>query len=278
MKTCTRCRAEKPRSEFYRLLAGKDGLNSWCKECFSVQRKQKRRDESREDRLARIAQYRSDSSAKKLRAESGKKLCTKCNSEKSLDDFYRTSRSKDGRQAHCKECSKSYGKRYYEKNAEQLKASTRKYYSENRDSRLAYSKEYQQANADSLREYRERYYRDNRDTIVKRACDWQRDNHQRMLANGSRRRARERAATIVAFTVDQLVQRWAYYGNRCYLCGDEATQTDHVKPLAKGGAHALCNMRPICQPCNSSKRDKWPYVPVFERSVSCVTTSRAAGR
>ena len=77
-----------------------------------------------------------------------------------------------------------------------------------------------------------------------------------------RRRAVEHAAFTVPFTAEQLAGRWAVWGNRCWRCGDKATATDHVKPLTKGGAHILANLRPICKSCNSSKGDQWPY-PVF---------------
>jgi 5-methylcytosine-specific restriction endonuclease McrA len=42
------------------------------------------------------------------------------------------------------------------------------------------------------------------------------------------------------------------------MCGAEAVEWDHVKPLAKGGAHILANLRPACLSCNRSKRDRWP--------------------
>lgn len=43
------------------------------------------------------------------------------------------------------------------------------------------------------------------------------------------------------------------------MCGGPADQVDHVKPIDKGGAHALCNIRPACGPCNTSKARKWPF-------------------
>ena len=30
--------------------------------------------------------------------------------------------------------------------------------------------------------------------------------------------------------------------------------TDHIEPLARGGAHAWDNTAPACNPCNSAKR------------------------
>jgi len=53
-------------------------------------------------------------------------------------------------------------------------------------------------------------------------------------------------------------QRLAYYGGRCWMCGSPGETQDHVKPLSKGGAHMLANIRPACLTCNSRKCDRWP--------------------
>ena len=44
------------------------------------------------------------------------KTCGKCGLEKSLEDFHRSSRSPDGRQARCKECAASVHAGYYRDN------------------------------------------------------------------------------------------------------------------------------------------------------------------
>lgn len=74
----------------------------------------------------------------------------------------------------------------------------------------------------------------------------------------ARRHARIKAVSFVPFTDEQLRARLAFYGNRCWMCGAEGTVVDHVKPLAKGGAHILANLRPACQGCNSRKQARWP--------------------
>jgi HNH endonuclease len=43
------------------------------------------------------------------------------------------------------------------------------------------------------------------------------------------------------------------WGGRCWMCGGQATATDHVKALVCGGSNWPANLRPICQPCNSRK-------------------------
>jgi 5-methylcytosine-specific restriction endonuclease McrA len=55
-----------------------------------------------------------------------------------------------------------------------------------------------------------------------------------------------------------LREKEKYWGGVCWMCGAAATEIDHVKPIDKGGAHILCNLRPACRPCNSRKAAKWP--------------------
>lgn len=74
-----------------------------------------------------------------------------------------------------------------------------------------------------------------------------------------RKRMQKCAAPTLPFTVDQFNQRMAYWGNRCWMCGGPFEAVDHVKPISRGGAHALMNMRASCRSCNSRKKDRWPY-------------------
>lgn len=69
---------------------------------------------------------------------------------------------------------------------------------------------------------------------------------------------------VVQFTPEQRAARFAMWGGRCWMCGIcDADQADHVKPISKGGAHCLANLRPICHTCNASKGGRWP-VPAEE--------------
>jgi 5-methylcytosine-specific restriction endonuclease McrA len=82
------------------------------------------------------------------------------------------------------------------------------------------------------------------------------------------RRARLRSALCVPFTDAQLMQRMSMFAG-CWMCGGEAEQVDHVKPLSAGGAHILANLRPACGYCNRSKGPRWPV------EVSCLGVARA---
>jgi 5-methylcytosine-specific restriction endonuclease McrA len=73
-----------------------------------------------------------------------------------------------------------------------------------------------------------------------------------------RRRARKKALTVVHFTVAQLAARLSMFAG-CWMCGGPGNELDHVKPLSKGGAHMLGNIRRACRSCNAQKINKWPY-------------------
>lgn len=88
---------------------------------------------------------------------------------------------------------------------------------------------------------------------------WRLNNPEKSTAAGRRRYARLKAAPTIPFTYEQLMSRMRYWGNRCWVCGGPFEAIDHVKPISKGGAHALMNLRPICTADNSSKKDQWPF-------------------
>ena len=74
-----------------------------------------------------------------------------------------------------------------------------------------------------------------------------------------RRRAAKKSCLVGRVTPDLLAVKWTYWSGRCWLCPADATEWDHVKPLIKGGAHCLANLRPACRSCNAHKSDRWPF-------------------
>jgi hypothetical protein len=66
-------------------------------------------------------------------------------------------------------------------------------------------------------------------------------------------------------SIDQWLDRVAYYGWRCKWCGKELTDLtltkDHIVPVSKGGTDWPANLAPACQPCNSGKCARRTYSP-----------------
>jgi 5-methylcytosine-specific restriction endonuclease McrA len=191
-----------------------------------------------------------------------------------------------------------YNRAYYLKNRDKIKAQTRRYALENAEQVAAYQAAYRATNKERLDAYREdnkertsarmkeHYYRDPESHRAK-AREWYWNNVEYARAQGREymreyirrpesrvkirhsqrlREWRERGA-IGHTTLAQKQARWDFFGGRCAYCAAEATTTDHVIPLAKGGTNWPANLRPACHSCNSSKRDL-PLATFLERIAS----------
>lgn len=149
---------------------------------------------------------------------------------------------------------------------ELIRQRARDWYAANRERALANVKAYKEADPERKRRSDREYRLANRERIDQRVKEWN-------AANRARRReisrkytnARRGIVQMVPFTVEQWAAKVAYWGNRCWMCGGEWSDMDHVKPISAGGADMLCNLRPACGPCNSSKNAKWPYPAVTQR-------------
>ncbi|MFV8317135.1 HNH endonuclease [Mycobacterium sp. 23] len=193
--------------------------------------------------------------------------CLACQRELAGWDFPQNKKRKQGLAGYCYACWREKQRAYYAKWIQDA---------DYRESRRNKWRRWRQSNPEAARENGRKYRLANRDKLRESCRAWRRENPEANRASvrlwnqrhpeaarsyEALRRARQRSSTVVPFSRDELAQRWAYYGNRCWICREAASATDHVKPLSKGGAHMLCNLRPICKPCNSAKHNKWPFTP-----------------
>lgn len=170
------------------------------------------------------------------------KECSGCHAVLPASQFYRDRRRPDGLYANCKGCHRritngwkgrhpikvrQIDRASKHRNREKINAAARAHHWANRERRLAYT------------------------------AEWKRANRARATAIEATRRARKANAPGDA-TPEHVAARWQYYGNRCWMCGGEATAIDHVKPLSAGGSHWPANLRPACEGCNGSKNNLWP--------------------
>jgi len=187
---------------------------------------------------------------------------------------YRTKRaesqreySRQYRQENREQCDATIN-RWKQENRDKVKQYRRNSYENNKESHKAYSEQWRAANPDKVRGYWRQWRERNPDKSRESVRDWARRNPEYNANVKKRRRAQKMNASAIKFTFEQWEQKKSYWGNRCYLriadrCTGEATTMDHVKPLIVGGPHMLANLRPACGPCNSSKKDTWPYEVVF---------------
>lgn len=213
------------------------------------------------------------------------KTCTKCAVTKPLEFFNKTANGRYGRNSRCIECEKANNRERYAKksannreNRVPAKAKAcvecgitkhpREFHSHSgmldglsyycKDCANSHTAKWRSGNLDRLREMTASWRA--REPEKQRAAGraWSKNNRDRANANVNAYRARKLLATVIEFSVQSLAERWQYYGNKCWVCRDVATETDHVKPISRGGSHMLCNLRPICRPCNASKNNHWP--------------------
>lgn len=137
------------------------------------------------------------------------KICTKCKIEKSLEDFNKNARTKDGLTPQCKSCRKIHrdavrgetalkDRAYYEAHREEFLLRAKTWRETHPDEVLSYRKTYRAKNAENLRikdqayrkrnierlsERRRRYYQTHRDEALRKAAEWARNNQDQANAN-----------------------------------------------------------------------------------------------
>ncbi len=89
------------------------------------------------------------------------KICRNCLIEKSIDDFCKVSKSKDGHNGECKVCQSIGGKNAYKKNKNEINAKRRKKYNDNPEPVLKHQREYYANNKDK----KQIYARNNKERI-----------------------------------------------------------------------------------------------------------------
>jgi 5-methylcytosine-specific restriction endonuclease McrA len=189
--------------------------------------------------------------------------CSLCGDLLPISCFYADRRTAIGRRLDCKKCCVERDQRrksdpdvharYLEYQAAYRKA--------HREKARATSAAWRTANPEWHQTNQERWRAipANRQSMRERARAFRLADPVRRAEYGRRRHALKLSCSAGVITSDQLMAKLAYWGFRCWMCGSaDKLEIDHVKPLSRGGAHVLCNLRPACAPCNNKKRAKWP--------------------
>jgi len=207
------------------------------------------------------------------------KTCTKCETEKSVDAFY-LNRGKY--MVRCRECVAISRKDYYIKNKPEIAAKRAIYQAAHRKEQYAHTKAWRKRNAEKVKESGRRQYAQNPEhhrkvkaawamANVEKIKDFQekyRLNHLPKMAEKShKRRAKERLNGIYQVSEKELIK---LYSSPCIACGTtERVTIDHIIPIARGGAHSIGNLQPLCLKCNASKNHRtmseWKFQVLLKR-------------
>jgi hypothetical protein len=149
MKICSKCKIEKPETEFHKNKNTKDGFNFHCKNC--------KLETSRSLRIKRKRGEATDREKAALKREEeanhGLKKCPKCGETKPLAMFFKDKQQKCGFASYCKECHSKKGKEYR---------------SNNKDKCASIHRAYEIKNADQIAERKKKYYAQRKDKILAR--------------------------------------------------------------------------------------------------------------
>ncbi|MFI0211969.1 HNH endonuclease [Streptomyces diastaticus] len=214
------------------------------------------------------------------------KACGSCFVVKGHGEFSVKRGAADGRVSRCRTCVASASRRWVAKNSERKAETNRRWYEENRDRAAETGRRWREENRERKAEYNRQWYEENqerkaetdrrwreenRDRAAENVRRWRAENPEQVAEHHRRRRAAKAAATVTPFTPADLRADWEEYDlYGCFYCGGpaEPLHVDHFYPLnpadedATPGPHAVDNLVPACETCNTSKgnRDPWAFL------------------
>jgi 5-methylcytosine-specific restriction endonuclease McrA len=207
------------------------------------------------------------------------KKCSKCGEEKSIDQFHKQAKGKDGHRGKCKVCRSidehSYHVIYRETHRSEILKIAKDYRSRNKDKIMFYKKTHKEQiaktnkewylknidvvrikNRERTKQYRIKYPEKRRESERK----WRENNHDhiRILGNiESKNYNNRKRGAIGKYTTKEWEQLCEKYNNVCLCCGQiKQLEADHIIPISVGGDNFITNIQPLCRSCNARKHNK----------------------
>ena len=221
------------------------------------------------------------------------KICTVCKKILPIDMF--SPRSNTKRKSSCKPCRNAREASLRLANVDEKRKKEAAYRKKNKTLLNAYMREWKRNNRTRLKsqykqkcienpewhakekarcklkaktlrhkEHAKKYALKNSLAAMQRVREWRKNNpeRERLLRMTSKNRRRDKEGLTrkdIAATPSKIAWRINYYGGKCYICGRQYEQIDHVVPISRGGLNIAANLRPICGLCNRKKGAKKIY-------------------
>jgi len=238
MKICSKCKAEKPLTEFSKHKSAKDGLCSTCKSCARLISSNWYY-QNKEKALKSRAEYRVNNAQKKKDQD---KAWRENNKQRCIDN----------------------AKRWASLNAEKSKAIKRAYSDRNLETVRLRARLWAENNPEKARINHKKWRDSNKDKIRERSATWASENKDARYASCSRRRALKNKSGGSHTSLDVLKIFESQRGN-CASCevelfnsGNNKFHVDHIIPISRGGRNDKYNLQCLCPGCNLRKHAKDP--------------------
>lgn len=183
------------------------------------------------------------------------KSCAKCKVERSLFDFGKDAKRKDGLQPYCKACNRAY--------RIANKAKIAAYREEHSDYYRAKNKEWREANPDRVKQMNSSSYHASRETNIKRVRDWQVANPGKHCEIQVRRYASIKSSVPVWADASEIEK--IYRTAAAMRKSGVDVHVDHIVPLRSKlvcGLHVPANLQIIDRIANLIKNNRqWPDMP-----------------
>lgn len=173
-----------------------------------------------------------------------KKICTKCNKEKSFKEYHKRSKATDGLRSACKSCCKVQSADHYKRNIDIRKQQQIEWYRSNKEKISLYNANNYLENRDKRKRQRDKHYNENKPMY---------------LAKSAKRRALRLRATIKYSENKRFIE--AIY-KKCSEYREQGFDfhVDHIVPLNGknvSGLHVQWNLQIVTAKYNLQKGNKY---------------------
>jgi 5-methylcytosine-specific restriction endonuclease McrA len=166
-----------------------------------------------------------------------------------------------------RQISAASARRAYHADIDATRARKRAWRAENADRENTRTQRWRDANPGAVRAQNVRYYHANPDASRARWLTHYLADPEPTRQRNRRRQALVRGATVYPFTVADWQAQVDGFNRRCAYCLRPLIRVtmDHMTPVSRGGDHAIENLVPCCQSCNSRKKDRTllEYLPLL---------------
>lgn len=216
IKTCSRCKEQKPVDKFNRKSAASDGHTPHCKECESKRKREKYAAQPEEQR------------------------------QRQRKESYQKNR----------EQVKARSRQTYQENRDKIRAKMREYRLKNPDKIKARRAKYLAENRDAINQKKIEYVKANPERVKARKAIYQRTHPDICNASRHRYRTRKSKAggEYTPQQWQELCEYYGQICLCCRK--KRKLTADHVIPVSRGGTSDIANIQPLCKPCNSKKGNK----------------------
>ena len=183
------------------------------------------------------------------------KKCTQCPEEKSLEDFHRDKRMKDGHASACKVCVK----KYQTTNKDKIRSKSKEWYQKNIEQQQQRSKEWYHNNISRGCETARRSYHSRRSECLEYMKQWRRDHPDQVGEYNAKRRAAYIAA-IPNWCEREMISELYIECRRISDSTGIIHHVDHIIPLQHSlvcGLHCFHNLQIITGKENQSKNNHY---------------------